>query len=292
MELFRALAVLAEPPTPASARLADLLELGTAPNAADFANLFLFQVYPYASVYTGAEGALGGEARDRVAGFWRVLGLQPPAEPDHLSALLGLYAELGERSRTAAVDRERDMWHRARAALLWEHLLSWIMPFLTKVTEIAAPPFAAWAGVLRTALLDEARATPPPPGLPLHLRIAPGLPDAGAGIDAWLQALLAPVRSGIILTRADLARAAHDLGLGRRAGDRLAALRVLLEQDAPRVAAWLAAKARAAAASYGLGATRDLHDGLGSIADFWATRARSTAHALDGALAGEITHGS
>ena len=35
---------------------------------------------------------LGGEARDRIAGFWRALGLVPPPEPDHLAVMLGLYA--------------------------------------------------------------------------------------------------------------------------------------------------------------------------------------------------------
>jgi sulfite exporter TauE/SafE len=35
---------------------------------------------------------LGGAARERVAGFWRAVGLVPPPEPDHLAALLGLAA--------------------------------------------------------------------------------------------------------------------------------------------------------------------------------------------------------
>ena len=51
---------------------------------------------PYASVYLGPDGALGGEGADRAAGFWRASGLTPPAEPDHLTALLALYASLGE----------------------------------------------------------------------------------------------------------------------------------------------------------------------------------------------------
>jgi hypothetical protein len=33
---------------------------------------------PYAAVYLGAEGGFGGEAADRVAGFWRAIGVPPP----------------------------------------------------------------------------------------------------------------------------------------------------------------------------------------------------------------------
>src|SRR2546423_4691638 len=95
MEIFRALAVLAEPPErPEVARLAELLDLGELPSASDYTETFVFQLYPYASVYLGAEGMLGGEARDRVAGFLAALGHTPPPEPDHLTVLLATYAQL------------------------------------------------------------------------------------------------------------------------------------------------------------------------------------------------------
>src|SRR5204863_6550834 len=97
VELFRTLGVLLEPPVAAHRPLAELLDLGPPPSAAEHTDLFRFQLYPYASVYLGAEGMLGGEARDRIAGFWRALGLVPPAEPDELTVMLGFYAELAER---------------------------------------------------------------------------------------------------------------------------------------------------------------------------------------------------
>jgi TorA maturation chaperone TorD len=285
-ELLRALAVLAEPPTPESSRLADLLALGRPPTADEFTELFAFQVYPYASVYTGAEGALGGEARDRVAGFWRVLGLVPPTEPDHVSALLGLYAELVERSRMEDTGPASEAWRRARAACLWEHLLSWLGPYLRKVEGLAPAPFRMWAAQLREVLWADARVVTAPPGLPLHLRLAPPLPEADADGDAWLSALLAPVRCGMILTRADLARAARDLGLGLRVSDRRAVLRALFGQDAPRASEWLAAEADAAATA----AEGDTIP-LGPVAAFWTERARETARALERARAGERIDG-
>src|SRR5215210_4054397 len=112
MELFRALAMFAEPSVEGSARVAEALELGQPPAESEYTETFLFQLYPYASVYLGAEGMMGGEARDRVAGFWRALHLTPPAEPDHLSVMLALYAELVERKEKDA--RLSDALNHAR----------------------------------------------------------------------------------------------------------------------------------------------------------------------------------
>lgn len=53
----------------------------------------------YASVYLGPDGALGGEGTDRAAGFWRAIGITPPAEPDHLTALLSLYGDAAAGTR-------------------------------------------------------------------------------------------------------------------------------------------------------------------------------------------------
>jgi TorA maturation chaperone TorD len=159
MELFRALAVFAEPPTKESAGVASALELGALPEASEYTETFVFQLYPYASVYLGAEGMLGGEARDRVAGFWRALAETPPAEPDHLSVMLALYAQLCELETNERDDARREGWRRARRAYLWEHLLSWLPAYLSKLKEIASPFYRRWGEMLRDALCEEARVT-------------------------------------------------------------------------------------------------------------------------------------
>src|SRR5918912_4061024 len=96
MELFRALAIFAEPPTAKAERVAEALELGRLPGAEEYTETFIFQLPPYTSVYLGAEGMIGGEARDRISGFWRAIGETAAAEPDHLSVMLALYAQLAE----------------------------------------------------------------------------------------------------------------------------------------------------------------------------------------------------
>ncbi|MFQ5679645.1 MAG: molecular chaperone TorD family protein [Gemmatimonadota bacterium] len=337
MELFRALGALAEPPGPAHARLGGLLGLTGAPEPAAHTELFLLNAYPYASVYLGAEGMLGGEARDRVAGFWRALGLAPPPEPDHLSALLGLYAALTERmkerreeeadpaprvpgepgeehregGRAESGPAEADLWARARRALLREHLLPWLPPYLLKVEELGSPFYEGWARLLRESLREEAEAlgvladapdrsnggpNPRPPGeagpraapprgaeaaelLPLHLREAPPLPDPAQGSgtpEEFLEALLAPVRSGLILWRTDLARAARELGLGARIGSRAFVLRALFSQHGPATLGWLAAEARRWAERH-----RSLRGMTRIAAGFWAERAARTAAVLE-----------
>jgi TorA maturation chaperone TorD len=277
VELFRALAVLAEPPVDQTARLADALELGGAPSVEDYTELFVFQLYPYASVHLGVDGRLGGEARDRIGGFWRAIGLVPPAEPDHLSALLGLYATVAERELDGTGDEDRARWRRVRHALLWEHLLSWLPPYLDRVQDLGAAQYVVWAASLREALAEEAHTLGGPVALPAHLRDAPALPSADAPADDWLTALLAPVRSGVLTTRADLARGARKLGLGLRAGERRFALRALLEQDANATLVWLASEARQAASRHAASAL----SGHGTIAGWWAARARATAAALE-----------
>src|SRR6266542_2628995 len=182
-ELLRALGVLCEPPEPTHARIAEALCLPGRIDAADHTELFGFQLVPYASVYLGAEGMLGGEAADRVAGFWRALRLTPPPEPDHLAALLGLYATIGEAERGERDRARQALWRQARRALLWEHLLTWAVTYARAVIGSAPPFHAAWAQLLERTLLAEAADLEPPATPPLHLRDAPGLPEAGEDAD-------------------------------------------------------------------------------------------------------------
>lgn len=237
MELFRALALFAEPPNKGMARVAEALELGQPPAESEYTQTFLFQLYPYASVYLGAEGMMGGEARDRVAGFWRALGLKPPAEPDHLAVMLALYAQLAERERE---DEHSAEWRTARRAFLWEHLLSWLPAYLQKLEEIATPFYRSWGRLLREALFEEIESVGKQRELPLHLRqnLRPADPREH-GTEEFLRSLIAPARSGMIITRSDLTRAAHGLGLGVRLGERRFILDSLFNQNPQGVVEWL-----------------------------------------------------
>jgi len=212
--LLRALADLVAQPHGAASAVAEALELPRAPTAAEHTDLFDFQVYPYASVHLGDEGMLGGDARDRIAGFLRALDVTPPAEPDHLVVLLHAYADLSDLAASGAPRADH-----ARQVLLHEHLGSWVGRFLARVAELGAEPLRAWSRLTVATLAAELAEHGPPPALPPALRDAALLQEPGDATAAdWTQGLLTPVRSGLVIARADLARAAHELGLGTMRG--------------------------------------------------------------------------
>jgi TorA maturation chaperone TorD len=276
MELFRALGALAEPPAAEHARLAALLRLPAVPTSAEFTELFVMQLPPYASIYLSEDGMLGGDARDRVAGFWRALGLAPPSEPDHLTALLGLQASIAERESTATVEDQAVRARHARHALFWEHIACWLPPYLLRAREVAAPAYAAWADLLLGALDAEARMLGAPASTPLHLRVLDDMAGAAdVSFDEFTGLALSPARTGAILARADFARAARELGLGLRAGDRRFVLRALLEQDAGGVLDWLRRELLRQAA-----ALRTAPRALAPANGWWAARAEASAGAL------------
>jgi hypothetical protein len=276
MEIFRTLGALIEPPVPEHDELATLLGLGNPPPGALYSDLFLFQLYPYASVYLGPEGMMGGEARDRIAGFWRVLGEEPPPESDHLSIMLALYARLCDFENGAKEQQQGEFWAHARRAFFWEHLASWIPVFLDALASITDSYYGRWGVLLGESLAEEAAKLEPPQALSLHLREADPLDDPRAsGGEAFVDGLLVPVRTGVILTRSDLDRAARQLDLGSRAGERKFVLKALLGQDPRGTLEWLEREVER---------WREIHarrsDAWASVSAFWQGRAARASEML------------
>lgn len=284
MELLRVLATLSEPPTPESRRLAELVGLGEPADDAEWTELFAFQLPPYASIYLSPDGRIGGEARDRAAGFWRALGLVPPSEPDHLPVLLAFLAEMAKRHAAAASEEARTRLALAARALLHEHVLSWLPFYLAAAGEIAGRFHREWSELLGQALAEAVERFGAQEALPAALRDAPPLwrPDPArlsgeeGGGDAWLTALLSPATSGLFLPRAALREAASELGLGERLGERRLTLRTFLAQDAPATLEWLGARARRSAASHLVAGAA-----APAIGRFWRDRAASSALVLE-----------
>ncbi len=239
-ELFRALGAVAADPADARTACAALGWAG--PDNAEHTEVFVLNCPPYASVYLGAEGGLGGDAADRAAGFWRAIGLAPPAEPDHLAALFGLYASLGEAAGDTRATATADTLTRARHALFWEHLWPWLPGYLDAVTDLGVPGLAPWARLAGRALLAE-RDAHPGGWLPLALRDAPEPGPVPDSLAALLDLLVTPVRCGFILTRRSLASGAKAAAAGYRIGERRFTRRALLEQDPAGTVSWLAGEA-------------------------------------------------
>jgi len=240
-------------------------------------DVFVLQCYPYASFYLSADGMLGGEAGDRVSGFWRALGFEPPAEPDHLAALLGLYACIGiEELSHDPPDERRAAMHRTREALLWEHIAPWAPAFLACVSDVGTRGFQAWAGLLNEVLAAELATARPPSGLPVALRQAPESPSHELGVSQLLDAVLSPARSGVVLTRGRLAVGAAEVGVGLRQGERRFTVRAMLEQDSAGTLGWLSGEATRWVGLHGSWMPTE-----GGIRDWWCDRAMTTAALLE-----------
>lgn len=291
MELLRALGSLIETPSEEHGAVARAVGLPRVPTPAVHGRIVAFQRRPCASIYLGADGMMGGDVRDRAAGFRRALKLEACSEPDHLASLLTLAAGLGEwrGDQAAAGDDSRAggagtgaagaragalLLAQARATLAWEHLSPWIRPYLASFERCGSPFYEAWAELLERAMDALEGDLGLPDYLPVSLRDAPELPDPRAeGGEAFVRGLLAPARAGIVVTRDDLNRLAGDLGLACRAGERRYALVGFLSQDAAGTLAWLSDHAER-------WASRMTGRGPRPIAAWWTARAAGAAGLL------------
>lgn len=281
-ELIRALAAVVEGRPDESREVVRALDLPPL-DAAEHTATFVLWCPPYEAIHLGPEGKLGGVGADRVAGFWRALGLTPPAEPDHLAQLLTLYAHLGEAEEEARGRPAGTALARARSALLAEHLWSWVPGYLGAVEDLGGASLSGWAALVREVLRREMDRTAVASSLPLALRDAPPPLAAGAGRDEVLDAVLAPIRSGMVLTHPSLAGIARSEGAGYRAGERRFALKAMLEQDGPGTLEGLAGEARRWVARHQAEAPSEHR-----VAGWWASRAQATATAL--AQSREVIH--
>ncbi|MHB1487506.1 MAG: molecular chaperone TorD family protein [Acidimicrobiales bacterium] len=272
-ELLRAVGAVASVAPPGGDHIATCLGL-TALTAHEHTELFVMSLPPYAGIYLGPEGKLGGEGADRVAGLWRTLGLGPPPDADHLGALLLLYAELGEAAHQSALDVTRQRLEHIRVAMFWEHLWSW-MPAYLDAAAYERGGTDAWVDLARRVIWREAQSTPSAGGLPLALRSAPEPINSESDYQELLDAATVPVRTGFILTRGDIASAAAALGLGLRRGERRFALKAMFEQDPGATLTWLAGHAR------GWESRHRLRPAVANeCASWWAKRASHTADVL------------
>jgi len=275
-ELLRALARVVDPSAGTDATCA-ILGLPGRPDRASHTALFVLETHPHASVHLGPEGMIGGDAADRVSGFWRTLGMEPPSSADELCTLLELSARLSE-AELAAGGRRRAAIASARSALLWEHIVCWAPVHLASVSRVGQPFYRAWADLLIEALAAEVDALPPRRELPTSLSASPAPLDL-ASRQSLLASILAPARAGMVLTRADLIRASQELGVGVRIGDRRFMLESLLDQEPAATLAWLGCLAEEWVFIH-----RSAHpSSLMPIGVWWSERAAYNAALLAGA---------
>ena len=191
---------------------------------------FILQLVPNASIYLSSTGMLGGEWASRIGGFWRTIGMTPPADPDQLGLLLELYATLMEQHQLAGEKtRHGRAIEKSAAVLFTEYIISWLPAYLVTLKRIVHKDSGlySWAQLLLSVISYESRLHP-------HQLLLNDLPTAEfeeQESDDLLRMLVTPRSAGVILTKSDLVQFGSELGLACRVGERAFVLRELFGQD-------------------------------------------------------------
>ena len=215
--------------------------------AADHQHVFGFAVHPYEGAFLDPDGAAGASRADALAESYRRIGYRVDPRGDdaeHLATELRALAFLCAAEADARDDGLPEVAARMRRLqrdFLATHLARWLPPFAGAVLRCARPFPAALVAQL-TALVDLHdqmgdgelldQMTPRPP---FDLSPVPDVVgDEGSGLAEIARFLTTPARSGIFLSRDDIAAIARSARVPRGFGERS----VMLE-NALRAAAHL-----------------------------------------------------
>jgi len=189
--------------------------------AADHYALFSLEVFPYASVFLGAEGRLGGSTTHVVQQHYAQTGFQAIFDresADHLAHELALLAFLSG-AETEALEAgkrsEAERMRRRMQAFMDGHLLWWLPAFVQAVQQQAYPFYAALGGFTLEVVLDH-RAALGEGGCFSESLVLEEPPDLlekeKTGLKDIAAYLTTPTWSGFFLSRSDITR----LGRGER----------------------------------------------------------------------------
>lgn len=244
----------------------------------DLTRFFMFEMPANASVYLSASGRLGGETYDNIAGFYRAIGSDPGTNADHISTLLALLAAVLNAEAAASgegPDRKArsEAIRRSRAVLMNSHLLSWFPAYLLRASELAPPSIAPWAEVAWQLSIDLEEDLG-------HISLGPvaaagraELPDKdNFDVVEWV---LAPAKSGMVISLSDLSQIAQAANIGKRVGGRRFVLSNLLALDRSNVSSLLAQEAERQSRTFGR------HSESFPILESWSQRAQTTSRALE-----------
>ncbi len=216
--------------------------------AAAWTDLFLLNVYPYATAFTDLSGELNGPAAAAASRRYEAAGYRPPelagtGAPDHAGLCLGFLAHQAAREREDT------------AFLAWT--LDWLpVCALAVERQPSAPPFYRdLAAATRESLFALSPSAGGVPGdLAPDLETGPETEEE-VGLSRVLRFLLAPAASGFFLSRSRLGALARAAGLRLPFGSRFDVARSLFEAAGEcgrveRVLAALSAEAEAWDAAY------------------------------------------
>jgi putative dimethyl sulfoxide reductase chaperone len=206
--------------------------------AASHQTLFGFNVFPYESIFLDSSGLLGGAITDAVLFSYQEAGFAVAADstsPDHVGHELALLAHLCGAEADAWMDNRplvAERMQNLQRRFLQEHLLHWLIPFVTAIKGQKRPFYTALANLTRDFIHDhfqELAAHAAPLRLPVYLPAPPALlNNEKTGLKEIAHYLTTPPYSGFFLSWQDVTQLARTQNIPRGFGDRTQMLTNLL----------------------------------------------------------------
>ncbi len=204
--------------------------------AADYQELFGFNVFPYVSVFLEVNRLVGGEITNRLYDFFRMAGFGlslTDESADHVShsfaflAYLSAYElEAMETGNYPELERVRSL----QARFMDELLFWWLLPFVRAIEQQPYPFFRSLGRLILEFVLEHRRQLGELSG-PMDvppLADVPSLEEPHVGLREIARYLTTPVWTGLFLSRGDIARLARKKQLPRGFGSREMLLENLL----------------------------------------------------------------
>lgn len=124
------------------------VDSGDSHYGAEHYQLFIHNVFPYAAIFLGEEGLLGGTITENVSAFYHRIGFQPTSDdsPDHLSTELDAMAYLSYAELDAVEDQLPHQVQRLRQfqrRFLDDYLLRWLPAFVIAVEQQSPNTYTA-----------------------------------------------------------------------------------------------------------------------------------------------------
>ncbi len=211
--------------------------------AANHHTLFGFNVFPYESIFLDSSGLLGGAITDAVLFSYQEAGFAvyvDSTSPDHigqelalLAHLCGAEADAWADNRPLVVERMQNLQRR----FLEEHLLRWLIPFVTAVKGQKRPFYSALAQLTLDFVHDHFQELSAsdnhrlytPLRLNNFLPVPPSLLDnEKTGLKEIANYIATPAYSGFFLSWQDVTQLARTQNIPRGFGDRMQMLTNLL----------------------------------------------------------------
>ena len=207
--------------------------------AATHHHLFAFQLFPYESFFRSATGLSGGPIAGQVAQSYQQAGFDAAADaPDHLGHELAFLAYLTQAEANSWGSQQPALahtWQQYQYHFLSDHLLNWLVPFVVALRQAAPNSFYDVLAQLtlelvadHAAALNHSLDTIPLPAVSEPLPTLSDNPRPWEFVHFWVT----PALSGLFLSRDDISRIAHQVGVVHGFGKRDEMLKNVLDAAA------------------------------------------------------------